>query len=56
MSFFNRLKTRLRRKMMTRETIYQLGQLSNKELGDIGLSRGDIPFIAKKSAKKRYPL
>jgi uncharacterized protein YjiS (DUF1127 family) len=56
MSFFKRLKERCRRKMAAKETVYELGRLSDRELGDLGIARGDIPFIAKKNAKARYPI
>ena len=29
-----------------RETIRELSMLSNRELADLGISRGDIPFVA----------
>jgi uncharacterized protein YjiS (DUF1127 family) len=35
-----------------RETVAELGRLSSRELNDLGLSRGDIPFIAMKSATR----
>jgi uncharacterized protein YjiS (DUF1127 family) len=35
-----------------RETVAELGRLSSRELNDLGLSRGDIPFIAMKSAAR----
>lgn len=56
MSFLSRLKTRCRRKMAAKETIFELNNLSNKDLKDLGINRGDIPFIAKKSAKEKFPL
>ena len=33
-----------------RETLNELGRLSNHELSDLGISRSDIPFVARKSA------
>lgn len=56
MSFFSRLKTRCYRKMAAKATMAELNQLNERGLNDLGISRGDIPFIAKKSAKKQYPL
>ena len=35
-----------------RETVVELGRLSSRELNDLGISRGDIPFIAMKSAAR----
>ena len=32
-----------------RETCNELGRLSNRELTDLGISRSDIPFVARKS-------
>jgi len=32
-----------------RETVNELSRLSNRELHDLGIARGDIPFIARKS-------
>ncbi len=32
-----------------RETCSELNRLSERELGDIGMSRGDIPFIARRA-------
>ena len=33
-----------------RSTVAELGLLSSRELNDLGISRSDIPFIAKQSA------
>ena len=35
-----------------RETVAELGRLGTRELNDLGISRGDIPFIAMKSAAR----
>ncbi|PWW04179.1 uncharacterized protein YjiS (DUF1127 family) [Hoeflea marina] len=32
-----------------RETCSELNRLSERELGDIGMSRGDIPFVARRA-------
>ncbi|WP_417623169.1 DUF1127 domain-containing protein [Parasphingorhabdus sp.] len=32
-----------------RQTVNELSRLSNRELNDLGISRGDIPFVARKS-------
>ena len=32
-----------------RETVNELSRLSNRELNDLGISRGDIPFVARRS-------
>jgi uncharacterized protein YjiS (DUF1127 family) len=33
-----------------RETVNELSRLSNRELSDLGLSRSDIPYVARKSS------
>ena len=35
-----------------RNTRNELDSLSNRELADLGISRGDIPFIARRAAKR----
>ena len=32
-----------------RDTVSELNRLTNRELNDLGISRSDIPFVAKKS-------
>ena len=32
-----------------RDTVNELSRLSTRELTDLGLTRGDIPFVARKS-------
>ena len=32
-----------------RETVNELSRLSNRELSDLGIARGDIAFVARKS-------
>ena len=32
-----------------RDTVNELNRLSTRELNDLGLSRSDIPFVARKS-------
>jgi uncharacterized protein YjiS (DUF1127 family) len=32
-----------------RRTIAELSALSNRELSDLGISRSDIPFVARKA-------
>lgn len=33
-----------------RETVNELSRLSNRELSDLGISRSDIPYVARKSS------
>ncbi|CUA85801.1 DUF1127 domain-containing protein [Chelatococcus daeguensis] len=33
-----------------RETVRELSRLTDRELNDLGISRWDIPFVAKKHA------
>ena len=32
-----------------RETVSELNRLSNRELSDLGMSRADIPFVAREA-------
>ena len=32
-----------------RDTVTELSRLSNRELSDLGIARGDIPFVARKA-------
>jgi len=33
-----------------RETVSELGRLSSRELNDLGISRSEIPFVARKAS------
>ena len=35
-----------------RQTRNELYSLSNRELDDLGISRGDIPFVARRAVKR----
>jgi len=47
------LKSNLRRWARVRNTIRELSQLTDSDLADLGISRSDIRFIAKKHAAAR---
>ena len=32
-----------------RQTVTELNRMTNRELYDLGISRGDIPFVARQS-------
>jgi len=34
-----------------RDTVNELSRLSNRELNDLGISRGDIPHVARQAAR-----
>ena len=36
-----------------RQTRNELSSLSNRELDDLGITRGDIPFIARRAASHK---
>lgn len=38
----------MKRNKIYRQTYNELNSLSNRELNDIGINRGDIPFISRK--------
>ncbi|MFC0219169.1 uncharacterized protein YjiS (DUF1127 family) [Pseudochelatococcus lubricantis] len=40
--------SKIRAWRLYRETIRELSQLSDRELNDVGLSRWEIPYVAKK--------
>lgn len=42
---------RIKNYLIYRDTIRQLNNLTDRDLADIGLTRGDICFIAKKQRK-----
>ena len=48
MNIFGSYKTWRR----VRDTRNQLNALSHRELTDLGISRGDIPFIANRAARE----
>ncbi|EFL90368.1 DUF1127 domain-containing protein [Ahrensia sp. R2A130] len=47
MDLFDNIRTWNR----VRQTRNELNGLSNRELNDLGISRGDIPFIAKRAVR-----
>ncbi|WP_082597276.1 DUF1127 domain-containing protein [Rhizobium sp. Root708] len=34
-----------------RQTVSELGRMSNRELNDLGIARGDIEYIARATAR-----
>lgn len=38
---------------MYRKTMYELNRLTNRDLRDLGISRGDIEFIARKHSMSK---
>ena len=51
-NWFKNLGTELQRRREIKSTIQQLSALSNRELNDIGLARGDIWWVAHQSYPK----
>ena len=51
-NWFKNLNAELQRRRNIKHTIKQLSELSNRELNDIGISRGDIWHIAHQSYPK----
>ena len=49
----NRARSRLAAGRRYSTTVFELSRLSDRELSDIGINRGDIPFVAKKNSKGR---
>ena len=54
-NFLQSLATKYRRRKLALDTINELYKLSNKELMDIGIARGEIRHLAWKDAEKRVP-
>ncbi|PSC05476.1 hypothetical protein SLNSH_07750 [Alsobacter soli] len=48
----NTISKRLRNWARYRTTVRELSQLTDRDLSDLGIARGDIRFIAKKHAVK----
>ena len=48
MDFMNSIRSWNR----VRQTRNELNALSTRELADLGITRGDIPFIARRAAKR----
>jgi len=49
---FKHFRKYIKRKILYKNTINELNSLSSRELSDIGINRGDIPFIAKQLAHR----
>ncbi len=50
---WQRLIDRMEEEILYRRTLRELDQLSDRELQDLGLARSDLPFIARRAARKR---
>lgn len=49
-TFFAGIQKAIKSYLMYRKTMYELGQLTNRDLADLGINRADIEFIARKHA------
>jgi uncharacterized protein YjiS (DUF1127 family) len=47
-TFFAGLVKAWKNYLMYRKTVYELNRLTNRDLADLGIHRGDIEFIARK--------
>lgn len=47
-----RINLYFKRRNTYNQTVKELGSLSNNELKDIGISRSDIPYLAREMAAK----
>ena len=54
MKLLKRIATRIKRAATVRATMYELSKLTNRDLKDIGVSRSDIKFIARKTANQQH--
>jgi uncharacterized protein YjiS (DUF1127 family) len=48
LSILSILNKKINDYLMYRRTVYELNRLTNRDLADLGISRGDIEFIARK--------
>lgn len=48
--FVSYILAKIKSYLRYRETVRELSRLSDRELNDLGISRWDIPFVAKKHA------
>jgi len=54
-NYLQSLATKYRRRQIALDTINELYKLSNRELNDIGIARGEIRHLAWKNAEERVP-
>jgi len=50
LTFFASIQNAIKSYLMYRKTVYELGQLTNRDLADLGIHRADIEFIARRHA------
>jgi uncharacterized protein YjiS (DUF1127 family) len=43
-----------KKEMEYRQTMYDLQRLTNRDLEDLGINRGEIEFIARNAAEKKF--
>lgn len=48
--FVTMIAAKIRAYLRYRETVSELSRLTNRELADLGVSRSEIPFIARVNA------
>lgn len=51
-AWFKKLSAKMQARRLANTTIKELSRLSDRELDDMGLSRGDIRYIAEKHYKE----
>lgn len=49
-AFFAYVNKAIKSYLLYRRTRYELGRLSSRDLQDLGIARGDIDFIARKTS------
>ena len=53
LAFFGLLNKRITSWLEYRRTVYELNQLTNRDLRDLGIARCDIEFIARKHSMSK---
>lgn len=49
--FVSMIAAKVRAYFRYRETVRELSRLTDRELNDLGISRADIPYIARRAAQ-----
>ena len=50
LTIFAKINTAIKNYLKYRQTVYELGRLTSRDLQDLGINRSEIEFIARNSA------
>ena len=54
LTFISTVNRAIKKYWQFRSTVYELNQLSRRDLADLGISRCDITFVAKRCVDQKY--